>query len=105
MTPKEHEVLDVLRRLTVGDVSPTLETIAIEIGASHRSRVHFLLSSLRAKGVIAWTPYHRNSIRILREGPSDVQIASWSTKELLRVNTITQALLDARLGGRTEVAA
>lgn len=97
MTPKEQQTLDVLRRLTVDGCSPTLETLAIELGVSHRSRVHVLLSNLRAQGVIDWTPRHRNSIRILREGPTREQMARWSSAELKRVKEDAYAILDARL--------
>lgn len=99
-----NAILDCIREQTVGTVSPSVRQIAKTVGSSI-APTYGALEQMRSDGLITWTRGRACSFEILREGPPREQIASWSTEELLRVNTITQALLDARLGARAEAAA
>ena len=64
MTPREQQMVALLKELTVDGVPPTYDILAWRMGLKSKSGVHRVLHSLAEKGLIALTPRRRQSVRI-----------------------------------------
>jgi len=65
MTPKQLDCLHFIRDYTAEHgVAPTYDEIASALNLSTRSRVHVVVSSLKAKGFVEYEPRQARSIRL-----------------------------------------
>jgi len=64
MTPREQQMVALLKELTVDGVPPTYDILAWRMGLKSKSGVHRVLHSLAEKGIVALTPRRRRSVAI-----------------------------------------
>lgn len=102
MTPREGDVLQAIRDLTVNGVAPTLEEIGYQINA-HKSGVYRFLVSLRRQGNVAWEPRRRRSLVIVEDQVSPASLASLSDEALRMAAAHIAGILAQRIGS-VEVA-
>lgn len=71
MTPKQRQMLDAVRVLTVDDVSPSFEELRIHCGLGSNSEVHRLVSALESAGYLVRLPHLARSILLTTPQPLD----------------------------------
>lgn len=67
LTRQQAQALDAIKRLTVGEVSPSYAEIRAELGLASNAGVVRLLEALRERGFIEFQYQRARSIRILGE--------------------------------------
>lgn len=68
MTPKMRECLQAIDKHIVGGVAPSVECVAVEIGASSKSTVARLYDELEERGYVTRLPRQARSIEITAHG-------------------------------------
>ncbi len=91
--------IDAIRDLTneLG-FPPSVREIGERIGCKGIANVHRALDDLRDEGIVHWEDGRHRTIRLVREGPTERQIAKWSNAELTRVSETCAKIMAARLG-------
>jgi DNA-binding transcriptional regulator YhcF (GntR family) len=99
-----NRILDAIRDLTDGTVSPSVRQIAQHVGSS-TTPIYNALEQMRDDKMISWTPGRACSFVIVREGPPREQIERWSDAELSRVQAEILAVMVARGTAKGRAAA
>ena len=69
MTPRQKDMLDAIRDLTVDGVSPTYEELRLHLGIASKNGVHRMILGLEAQGLIRRCAGKRRTIAIVK--PTD----------------------------------
>ena len=71
MTPRQKQVLDAIRALTVDGVAPSFEEIREHYGRSSKGEIHRMVSALENAGYLVRLPHLKRSIVLTTPEPLD----------------------------------
>lgn len=89
MTPRQKQVLDAIRILTVDGVSPTFDQIRNHVGLTSKGEVHRIVTALERSGYLTRHAFCRRAITLTTPDP----IEAMTRDALLSL----RALIDRRL--------
>jgi SOS-response transcriptional repressor LexA len=98
LTPRQAECLSVIADLTVDDISPSYEDIAKALNLKSRSGVHRLLTKLRERGYVTWSPDRARTIRPAPTTFDPNELLVMSSAELRRGVALIAGILAHRDG-------
>lgn len=104
MTPKQAEVLQAIRDLTVDGVPPSYPEIQERVGLSSRSQVHRAVQHLIKHGCVTKAPGSYRTLKVVDQGPSRAEMERWSDAEVERVHIATDWILNSRERARRAAA-
>lgn len=99
MTPRQKDLIDVIKRLTVDGVPPTYGEMSQAMGTG-KGNIHRILHDLRDLGLVDFNPGHHRTVHVVEPGHS---MRFHSTARLLEMRAEIDALLLTRMGGPFEI--
>lgn len=75
MTPKQRQLLDAIRALTIDDVSPSYEELRTHCALGSNSEVHRLVCALEGAGYLVRLPHLARSMVLTTPEPLDAMSA------------------------------
>lgn len=108
MTPRQKDMLDAIRDLTVDGVSPTYEQLRVHLGIASKSGVNRMIVGLEAQGHVRRLKGCRRTVAVIERsggGISDDRIALMSEAALESALVRISAALSIRRATASRKAA
>lgn len=100
MTPRERDLVEAIRRLTVDGIAPTYDELATELGYASKSRIFYLMNALERQGMIRRQASGRRQAQITTGNSAYTADAlkALSMEELEALRALVNDILTKRAG-------
>ncbi len=96
MTPRERDLVEAIRRLTVNGVTPSYDQLVVALGLGSKSGVHRMVGQLVEKGVLRHGHGRRRNLVIVEDERAAFRLALCPDDQLRAIRDKCDALLAER---------
>lgn len=98
MTPRQKDMLDAIRDLTVDGVSPTYEELRVHLGLASKAGVNRMIEALKRLGYLRSIKGCRRTVEVINRTPCDLGLEVMSIDELHTLSYQIRLVIAARTG-------